>query len=86
MKISKTEIERIRKVIATQITQSERDALLAHMIVALHELAQIVRDITKKVEKGTPVSFTKKEKQVIEDSISVGPAWLNFSRKTRRKL
>jgi len=81
MKIKKiTESER-KEVLAevSKLDQKGKDKILADLILFAQRAIPILEELTK------DSSLPAKEKKEIEDSITVGPQWLKFSRKIRRQ-
>ena len=81
MKIKKiTEGER-KEVLAevSKLDQKGKDRVLADLILFAQRAIPILEELTK------DSSLPAKEKKEIEDSITVGPQWLNFRRKIRRQ-
>lgn len=57
----------------------ERDIVLADLILFAQRAIGVLDELTKQS------SMTPKEKREIEDSISLGPQWLRYTRRVRRK-
>lgn len=83
IKVSQVEVKRIQKVLHDELTQSERDEALAHTIVVVSELSKLVKRLSDRIETDKPI-LTKLEQKEVEDMISIGPSWLNYTRKTKR--
>ncbi len=83
--ISKKEVARFQKILHEELSDQQRDEVLAHMIVSLFELQKAVAKIGARIEKDTKATFSRSEWKDIEDSISLGPSWLHYTRKVRRK-
>ena len=63
----------------SKLDQKGKDQALADLILFAQRAIPILDELTK------DSSLSAKEKKEIEDSITVGPQWLNFTRKVRRK-
>jgi len=63
----------------SKLDQKEKDQALADLILFAQRTIPILDELTK------DSSLPPKEKREIEDSITVGPQWLNFKRKVKRK-
>lgn len=65
------------------MSQAEKDAALAFLFVAVEHITEILRDMAEDKLK------TEKEKllevQEVENLLSLGPTWLNYTRKTTAK-
>jgi hypothetical protein len=62
-----------------ELDQKGKDQALADLILFAQRAIPILDELTR------DSSLTSKEKKEIEDSIKVGPQWLNFTRTIRRK-
>ncbi len=78
-KIKAADIKKKHKEIES-LTPSQKDFLLASLLVSFEKLAEIVSAVLPTLD------LTPKEKKEIEKSISVGPSWLNVSIKTKKEV
>lgn len=81
MKIKKiTAVDR-KQMIAdiAKLDQKGKDQALAELVLFAQRAIPILDELTK------DSSLPAKEKKEIEDSITVGPQWLKFSRKIKRQ-
>jgi hypothetical protein len=85
IKVSKREVKRVQKIISGELSQIEKDEVLAHLVVGTFEMSRLVKQLSEKIEKSTEVSLSKTEKRSIENMVSLGPSWLNFTRKVKTK-
>ena len=81
MKIRKiTAADRKEMLVAiTKLDQKGKDQALADLILFAQRAILILDELTR----GSALS--PKEKKEIEDSITVGPQWLKFSRRIKRQ-
>lgn len=81
MKIKKvTAADRKRMLeIVTSLKEGERDQVLADLLLFADKAISILDELTKSS------TLSQKEKKEIEDSISVGPQWLNYKRRVKRQ-
>lgn len=81
MIVKKITVADRKKMLAeiSKLDQKARDQALADLILFAQRAIPILDELTK------DSSLPAKEKKEIEDSITVGPQWLNFTRKVRRK-
>ena len=63
----------------SKLDQKGKDQALADLILFAQRAIPILDELTR------DSSLSAKEKKEIEDSIKVGPQWLNFTRTIRRK-
>lgn len=63
----------------SRLSQSERDTVIADLVLFAKRAITILEELTEHS------NLTAKEKKEIEDSITVGPAWLNYTRKVKRR-
>ena len=71
-----------RKQVLTEVAKLDekgKDQVLADLILFAQHAIPVLEELTK------DSSLPAKEKKEIEDSITVGPQWLNFRRKIRRQ-
>ncbi|PIR84078.1 hypothetical protein COU18_01605 [Candidatus Kaiserbacteria bacterium CG10_big_fil_rev_8_21_14_0_10_51_14] len=67
------------KAIVSKLGEREKDEVLADLVLFAQRAIVILDDLTKHS------TLTPKEKREIEDSISVGPQWLRYSRRIKRQ-
>ncbi len=81
MKIKKvTAADRKRMLgIVNSLKEGERDQVLADLLLFADRAINAIDELTKSS------TLPAKEKKEIEDSISVGPQWLRYSRKIKRQ-
>jgi hypothetical protein len=79
--VTKEEIDRLQKLIAEKLTQPEKDRLLASLIISMDRVGSILKDFVTNKD----VQLTKSQEKEIEDIVSIGPTWLNYTKKIRRK-
>ncbi len=80
--ITQKDIEKEYKKLST-LSLQEKDAALAFLFVAVERITDILRDMAEDKLK------TEKEKllevEEVENILSMGPTWLNYTRKTTAK-
>ncbi|MBI4134870.1 MAG: hypothetical protein HY471_02055 [Candidatus Sungbacteria bacterium] len=74
------EIKELQAKIA-ELTPGEKDLLLAHLGVSVDRLFDILKDLISKNE----LSIKKEGRQEIEHIISLGPKWLNYTGKFKKR-
>ncbi len=79
-KVTKEELKKLQGIISAR-TQTEKDLLLASLYISTERMGEMIKFLMAKREG----PLTKKEEREIEDSISLGPSWLNYSKKVKRK-
>ena len=79
-KVTKEELRTLQTLISKR-SDAEKDFLLASLYLSTQRMVDIIRYLLSKAD----MQLTKKEEREIEDSISVGPSWLNYSKKVKRK-
>ncbi len=67
------------KAIVSKLGQQEKNEVLADLVLFAQRTIVILDDLTKHS------TLSEKEKREIEESISVGPQWLRYSRKVKRQ-
>jgi hypothetical protein len=83
--IKKIELQEIQKVNekVSKLSQADKDRLLASLLLTSDRLAYILKSVISNID------LSKKEKEKIreeiEEAISVGPSWLNYSYKIKKK-
>lgn len=77
-KITEADRKRMRDRIA-HLKQAEKDELLSDLTLFAERAIQALEELAKQS------GMTPKEKREIEDSISLGPAWLRYSRRVKRQ-
>jgi hypothetical protein len=80
-KITQEDIQKEYKKIS-KLSLKEKDLTLAFLSVAVDRLKDIVRAmLDKKIKQSTTISDIKE----IEDILSLGPSWFNYTRKVKKK-
>ena len=81
MKAKKITAEDRKRMLAVveKLQQKDKDQLLAELALFAQRAIIVLDELTKQS------SLSPKEKKEIEDSISVGPQWLNYRRRVRRE-
>jgi hypothetical protein len=80
--VTNKDIEREYKKLSG-MSQNEKDAALAFLFVAVARMTEILRDIAENELKSEKEKLLEVEE--IEQILSLGPTWLNFTRKTKAK-
>ena len=82
-KIEIREIDKVRERIS-KLSPAEKDRILAALLLTSDRIAEILKTLI-----ATDTDLSKKEKDKIQDeieqAISIGPAWLNYSYKIKKK-
>ena len=76
-KITPADIKRVLGIIAT-LKPAEKDETIAYLLLFADRAKYALNQLIKHSD------FSKAEKKEIEDSISVGPQWLNYTRRVVR--
>ena len=65
--------------LVTQLKPAEKDEVVADLVLFAERAIGILDELTKHS------TLTPKAKKEIEDSITVGPEWLRYSRRVKRQ-
>ncbi|HEY4527401.1 MAG TPA: hypothetical protein VJK53_06205 [Candidatus Paceibacterota bacterium] len=65
--------------IVSKLKPEEKDEVLAALLLFAQRAMHILDELSK------DAGLSQKEKKEIEDSITVGPQWLKFSRRIKRQ-
>ncbi len=76
-KITLADRKRMAGIVA-KLKPEERDELMADLVLFAERAIPVLDELIKNS------TLTTKEKREIEDSISVGPQWLRYSRRVKR--
>ena len=79
--VSKTEIQKTKKYIRDKMSRDDIDELLAKLVLYMDRVIPVIETISQDEN----LSLTAKQKREIEKVFSVGPAWLNYTVKTKDK-
>lgn len=61
----------------------DKDKILAALIIYVEEMGEVMEDLLKLVK--TDKKPSARDIKEIEDTLSLGPTWLNYTRKIKRK-
>jgi hypothetical protein len=77
-KITAADRKRMASVVS-KLKSTEKDEVLADLVLFAERAISILDELTKHS------TLTPKEKKEIEDSITVGPKWLQYTRRVKRQ-
>ncbi len=80
--ITQEDIKKEYKKLST-LSAQEKDAALAFLFVAVEHITEILRDLAKETLKSEKEKLLEVEE--IESILSLGPTWMNFTRKVVAK-
>lgn len=82
-KIELQEIQRVKEKIS-KLSPAEKDKILAALLLTSDRMAEILKSL---IASDADLSKAEKEKiqDEIEQAVSIGPSWLNYSYKVKKK-
>ena len=81
-KITEKEILEEHKKLS-DLSPEQKDTAMAFLFVAVNRLADIIRSII--TDEKTGESKKLSDVKEVEDILSLGPKWLNYTRKVKKK-
>ncbi len=82
-KIELSEIQRVKEKVV-KLSPAEKDKILAALILTTDRIAGILKSM---IDADADLSKKEKDKiqDEIEEAVSIGPRWLNYSYKLKKK-